>query len=1042
MSSDAELTIIDLFIQELASQLNSFEKLIDTASENDVDEMIRVAHSIKGASRLVQIEEIAELGDTLEQVFKGVKKRDVALSDSLIQSVKEAIRTLRTLVDEKKDPSLWVKQQKDTLVNLITDLNAAEGGYQRGKEGVDGTRSHSSDPLQQCVQKKINLFNEAFKKVETGFHDLEAVDQMITIAKEIREVALQYHRPEIATLSGAFETCFKAARIGGFTWTRSHYDLLVEAASYLNRYCHVSVQDQKEWFKKNKSGIESVVSIIQALSQQSTLEQDNTTEALEEVTPLTISPVVQKESSADLSLLELFFGELENYITVLNDGLSVIEAKEDREDDLEKLMRAAHSLKGAARTVQMDLVVRLAHAMEDYLSALQTGTVALVSGGVDILLEAVDLLMKFSKAGTAKGKEWLNSENNHVHTLIDKIVGLTGGTAPEVNKKSVAPAPPPAPEPQAIKQPPLKQHRPPRDRVLRVSSDNLNRLMGLAGESVVESRWLQPFGESLARLKRDFNDLHSRFSRLNEELAGASLSDRAEHRLHELRSRFQETRNNLTERLADFDMFMRRHDSLSDRLYNSVLDSRMRPFADGVGGFPRMVRDLGRQLNKKVQLIIEGSNTPVDREILEKLESPLTHILRNAVDHGIETIQERRAAGKPEDGLVIVEAMHKAGMLMITITDDGRGINYEELREKVIAKNLVTRAMGEKLSEQELLDFMFLPGFSTAKTVTDVSGRGVGLNVVQSMVQEVGGNIRVNATQGAGMRFILQLPLTLSVIRALLVEISGEIYAFPLGRIDKLHHLPRDKIEVVEHRQYFRDDDKNIGLIAAHQFLDLPVTDPFPHELSVIIVSDLMNTYGVVVNSFVGEKELVVQDLDPLLGKVPDIYSGAFLEDGSPVLIIDVEDMVRSIDNLLSRSSLSSLSEAKESSPISVKQKRILVVDDSITVREVESRLLQNHGFAVDTAVNGVDGWNAVRVENYDLVITDVDMPRMNGIEFVKMIKADPRLKAVPVMIVSYKERNEDREQGLQAGANYYLTKSSFHDDTLLDAVRDLIGDP
>ena len=250
--------------------------------------------------------------------------------------------------------------------------------------------------------------------------------------------------------------------------------------------------------------------------------------------------------------------------------------------------------------------------------------------------------------------------------------------------------------------------------------------------------------------------------------------------------------------------------------------------------------------------------------------------------------------------------------------------------------------------------------------------------------------------------------------------------------------MSRDEIEIVGDHQYCRFEEHNIGLVPARQVLELEGFAP-EGDLSVVVVSDRLNRYGVVVDSFIEERDLVVRPLDTRLGKVPDISAAAFMEDGSPVLIIDVEDLVRSIANLISGGRLRKVGRAvKEEDGV---RKRILVVDDSITVREVERKLLENHGYHVEVAVDGMDGWNAVRSATYDLVVSDVDMPRMTGIELVNSIKQDPHLKSLPVMIVSYKDREEDRMAGLEAGANYYLTKSSFHDETLLNAVVDLIGE-
>ncbi|TAE53895.1 MAG: hybrid sensor histidine kinase/response regulator, partial [Oscillatoriales cyanobacterium] len=528
--------------------------------------------------------------------------------------------------------------------------------------------------------------------------------------------------------------------------------------------------------------------------------------------------------------------------------------------------------------------------------------------------------------------------------------------------------------------------------------------------------------------------------KLQESLSDSVLDQRSEDYLGSARKKANDCRHILSDRLNELELFARRSANLSDRLYREVIASNMRPFADGVSAFGRMLRDLARQLGKQVKFEVVGKSTQVDRDILEKLEAPLTHILRNAIDHGIELPDARLAAGKSAEGTIRLEAAHRGGMLSITVSDDGKGIEPEKLRQKIVTKGMVSAEMAAKLTEPELMDFLFLPGFSTASQVTEISGRGVGLDIVQSMVQEVGGILRATSMPEKGMSFHLQLPLTLSVIRTLLVEISGEPYAFPLTRIDRIVMVESADIAIAENRQYFTLDNQNIGLVTAYQVLELAAPPEKLDLLPVIIVSDRSSSYGLAVDKFLGERDLVVRPLDPRLGKVADISAAAFMEDGTPVLIIDVEDLVRSTDKLLAESQLQKVSKTEQTAE-STTRKRVLVVDDSITVREVERKLLENQGYEVEIAVNGMDGWNALRTGQFDLVISDVDMPRMTGIELVSQIKNHSALKSIPVIIVSYKDREQDRIRGLEVGADYYLTKSSFHDDTLLNAVVDLIGE-
>jgi len=283
------------------------------------------------------------------------------------------------------------------------------------------------------------------------------------------------------------------------------------------------------------------------------------------------------------------------------------------------------------------------------------------------------------------------------------------------------------------------------------------------------------------------------------------------------------------------------------------------------------------------------------------------------------------------------------------------------------------------------------------------------------------------------------------VLRTLLVEIDAEKYAMPLTRIDRILRIPHTDLHVVEDRQFHTLDGENIGIVDARQLFGIPDQRSGSGRCHLVVFSDRINRFGLVVDRFLGQRDLVVHPLDPRLGKIGNISAGAILEDGSPVLILDVDDLVRSIDQLLTHGRLRKVvpwgHDAASCPQQATSRKRVLVVDDSLTVREVERKLLEMQGYEVTVAVDGMDGWNNLQGGTFDLVVSDIDMPRMNGIELVRKIKADPILKALPVMIVSYKDREEDRLRGLEAGANYYLTKSSFHDETLLRAVRDLIGE-
>lgn len=734
---------------------------------------------------------------------------------------------------------------------------------------------------------------------------------------------------------------------------------------------------------------------------------------------------------SDFSLSDLFRSEVEGQVAAMTESLLALERDGRAAGPLEELMRGAHSLKGAARIVNREAAVRVAHAMEDCVARAQRKSGGLPQPRIDQLLGGVDLLARIASVPDEEMSGWDENHGREIDAFLDSLAAPLKNVEPLAPATSETAATAPATPGKAAEA---------SARDLRVAADNLNRLLGLAGESVVASRWLDGFAGDLLRFKGAQNDLAKSVHAIRASLAQVELTERMEGQLLDLQNKAARCQQLLGVRLEEFELFDRRFLHLSKRLYQEVLDTRMRPFSDGTRGFSRMVRDAARSLGKEVRFEVVGETTPVDRDILERIEASLGHLLRNAVDHGIDSPADRRRAGKSEEGLIRLEARHSAGMLVIEVSEDGQGIDLDAVRRAVVDKLLTTSAVAAKLTEPELLEFLFLPGFTMKQTVTEISGRGVGLDVVQTMIKEVGGTVRVTSQPGEGTKFQLQLPLTLSVLRTLLVEISGEPYAFPLARVSSALKVPRGKIESIEGREHFTLHDQQIGLVAAYQVLGLEKSETPNEELSVIVMGEKNARYGVVVDRFLGERELVVRALDPRLGKVKDISAAALMADQSPVLIIDVEDLTRSIENLVSGGRLAHVS--RDGAARGAKtRKRVLVVDDSLTVRELERKLIESKGYEVEIAIDGMDGWNAVRTGHYDLVVTDVDMPRLDGIELVTLIKKDARLSTLPVMIVSYKDREEDRRRGLEAGADYYLTKGSFHDATLLRAVGDLIGE-
>jgi two-component system sensor histidine kinase and response regulator WspE len=787
----------------------------------------------------------------------------------------------------------------------------------------------------------------------------------------------------------------------------------------------------------------------------------------------------------DASLFELFTLEAEAQTQVLSAGLLALERNPTQADQLEACMRAAHSLKGAARIVGVNAGVSVSHVMEDCLVEAQEGRLHLKPEHIDALLMGTDMLMRIATPGESSVGQ--SDVDGYVALMTDLIKPgarhaiLAPSATPSMddlllaNAQSLVESVQSALRPAALSAPLSAQplpadlllpvpstsstvaeseedpapSKPGRrrerraaeggERVLRVTAERLNNLLDLSSKSLVETQRLKPYLTAMQRVKRSQSGASRALDNL-EALLDASVDPDAQKMLEEARRLLSEAQHLLIQQTSDLDEFGWQATQRAQLLYDTALACRMRPFADVLVGQARMVRDLGRSLGKQVRLEIEGEKTQVDRDVLEKLEAPLTHLLRNAVDHGIESPEQRLASGKPAEGLITLKASHQAGLLVVELIDDGAGVDLERLRRSIVDRKLSPAETAAQLSEEELLSFLFLPGFSMRDTVTEVSGRGVGLDAVQHMVRQLRGGVELVQTAGQGSCFHLEVPLTLSVVRSLVVEVGGEAYAFPLAHIERMRDVQADDIVQLEGRQHFWHEERHVGLVAASQLLNRPASQHNEDVLKVVVIRERDAVYGVAVERFIGERTLVVLPLDPRLGKVQDISAGALLDDGSAVLIIDVEDMLRSVEKLLNTGRLERIDRRNRQADNQAR-KRVLVVDDSLTVRELERKLLLGRGYEVAVAVDGMDGWNALRAEDFDLLITDIDMPRMDGIELVTLLRRDSRLQSLPVMVVSYKDREEDRRRGLDAGADYYLAKASFHDDALLDAVVELIGD-
>jgi two-component system chemotaxis sensor kinase CheA len=480
-------------------------------------------------------------------------------------------------------------------------------------------------------------------------------------------------------------------------------------------------------------------------------------------------------------------------------------------------------------------------------------------------------------------------------------------------------------------------------------------------------------------------------------------------------------------------------DPIIDELQAKMRNIKMLPLSTIFEGFPRMVRDIASQQGKEVNLVISGEETELDKKILEGIKSSLIHILRNCIDHGIEEPDRRVTLGKPRDGTIKVSAFQEADNVVITIEDDGRGLDIDQIKETAAKKRIVSGRDLETMSEKELLNIIFMNGYSTSPIVTDVSGRGMGLDIVKRSITELKGQVILETQRNIQTKFTLVLPLTIAVIQALLVKVQNMVFALPMLSITESIKVRMDDISTVEGRMAIQFREQIIPLVRLNEVLELPPTREEERkgmdEMLLLIATYLDRRIGFIVDEIVGEEEVFIKSLGKHLGKVKNVSGAIIMASGEVVVALDIADLVT-----YSALSLHPVTEKGPPSSMKRKEKRILIVEDAFSTRELEKSILETHGYLVDTAVDGLDALDRMTGAQYDLVVSDVEMPRMDGFELCRTLKKKEETKDIPFVMVTALQKEEDKRRGIEVGAAAYIVKSAFEQMNLLDTIERLVG--
>lgn len=692
-------------------------------------------------------------------------------------------------------------------------------------------------------------------------------------------------------------------------------------------------------------------------------------------------------------LLALFIEELDDRLREFDSDLLVLEARTDEgesADVVNRLFRGAHSLKGAASTVGATAIELVCHQLEDFLAALRDGTIELTPDHVDAMLRATGVLRTAGRALADGG-----APPADISAMLERLTA-----APAAPGEAAPPAPP---TPPAAAAPPLSS-APVRDGSLRVPSEKIEALLEQSAELLV------------ARLR-----VETLRARIDE---AAQLARRIRPGDAQAVRELERSLERISTTAASGWLAL---EQAAEEIDAGLRELRMVEFATACQGLDRVARDVAKDCHKQVTLEIEGGETGLDRAIFDRLRDPLVHLVRNAVDHGIETPEQRAARGKPAQGTVRLGAALHGGQLEITVSDDGGGIDVPALQRRARERGI---ALG---GDDEGTHLVFLPGLSTAATVTGRSGRGVGLDAVRAEIEALRGTVRVSSTPRVGTRFTLTLPFTLTRLRVVLFRCGGQVYAVNSAWVERFIRVAPERVTTVQGRPMLLTDGAPLALVSFAEVVGLDAERRDPPRFAIAIDA-LGKPLALAVDELLDERDLSFRPLGRRLRGARYVSGAAILGDGSLALVLRGTAIAQDAIAVAQRTRSAPLAAPEASAP-----RRVLLVDDSVTTRALERSILEAAGYDVVTAADGVKAWELLEGESVDVVVSDVDMPQMDGFALVETIRRSPRLRDLPIVLVTARESDADRQRGLDAGADAYIVKSGFRQEALIEAIGDLL---
>lgn len=1091
------------YLADIENHLRQLET--DLSDKNALVELGHIVHTLKGSAQMLNQSHLSQLAEPLENITELIQEDKLQLDASLIPLFDSAVAAIRErLVDEQYDVQNILRDldgyigkfsKRETAEEIPEEIRAETGAEEviekvvaeQPEEVPEETTEERILKLSEQDPELLDIFrNEAISNLDSIESNLSLIEKFTYDKKTLHDIDQSIHEVQAA------------AKMLGF----QEIGVLMDSMEQVVEKAVVQMPD--DW-SEIITVLRKIVSAVRTLTKDLQISREAYDGALdkvrkllatlaetEKVAPGEPTPAPRLEPSDQV--MEAFLQEAREYLEDINFLLMKMEKDPENEEMSYHLLRSLHTLKGSAAMVYVEPVEKLAHLSEDVVETYQKKGLSFPQSAFDLLFEVVDEI-EFIVDSMASG---MSGKTRNYEAILERLQGHHHALEPTVETQQVTAEAEPSPEPKVeeagepkefleISRGTKKRPVVPRDAYVRLHVDQMDRLLNEAAELVINhtqfKTQLERFKNYLPRMDVEGKNLQNILWYLEtiineqrrlmdmirphignnpsiEESQKTQVEniERAIHNLQVFQKNLSETIQGMKESEKTYEEQVQKVTHLSTQIHDEIMEARLVPVGLLFQRFHRPLRDLARKNEKKIKFYTEGENAELDRALIEELYEPLLHILRNAIDHGIETPAERKKAGKPEEGEIHISAVQERNFVNIEVRDDGRGIDMEKVRKRLIEAGLLEEEQALQLPDQDLFEYLMYPGFSTSETTTELSGRGVGLDVVKKQLQKIKGDIRVYSEQGKGSRFLIRVPISLTVTQAMLVEISGHIYAVPLMQVEETSNVSLADLEIVDNTYFMKHRGRKIPVVYMANLLKIrgdkqkaisPV-GTYP----VIVVQDEGNEVALLMEKIVHREEVLIKSLGPGMQRVPYIMGGSVLADGRVVLVLDVPQIVREArrgasvevalstgDVVLAKQPEKEAGEAKEEKPAPKRWKKItdrkptvLVVDDSLSIRKFLAGLLSNQGFEVDMAKNGYHALEILNQKEFDMVITDLEMPHLSGYELIEQIRAENRWEDLPVIVLTGRASKHIQQLSMNLGADEFIIKP-FKEDELLDKI-------